>query len=166
MFCLPISKFMYLWAVYIFPGSVCLFCCSQWLILGIFKSLTDTWMQELGTEPRRPRSFISGNTLIGFSVFDCAFSSFEVLKTVQRVRREACRFRGTIAPLPHTCTSAAQMSSLNTRWNWARRLRPPSNQSNTTGGVFDVFLIKYVYLGGGGGWAGNNTVKTNCTLAD
>jgi hypothetical protein len=46
MFCLPISTFMYLSAIYIFPGSVCLFCCSQIgrLILGIYTSLTDTWM--------------------------------------------------------------------------------------------------------------------------
>ncbi len=29
MFCLPIVIFMYLWAIYRFPGSVCLFCCSQ-----------------------------------------------------------------------------------------------------------------------------------------
>ncbi len=29
MFCLSISTFMYLWAIYILPGSVCLFCCSQ-----------------------------------------------------------------------------------------------------------------------------------------
>jgi hypothetical protein len=27
--CLPISTFMYLWAVYIFPGLVCAFCCNQ-----------------------------------------------------------------------------------------------------------------------------------------
>jgi hypothetical protein len=29
MFCLPISTFMYLCAIYIFPGLVCLLCCSQ-----------------------------------------------------------------------------------------------------------------------------------------
>ncbi len=55
MFCLPIYKFMYLWTIYIFPGSVCLFCCSQIdrPIRGIYKSLTDTWILELGTGPRR-----------------------------------------------------------------------------------------------------------------
>jgi hypothetical protein len=65
MFCLPISTFMYLWAIYIFLGLVCLFCWSQIgrPILGIYKSFTDTWMWELGT---RPRSFISGNTEIRF----------------------------------------------------------------------------------------------------
>jgi hypothetical protein len=45
MFCLPISTFMYLRAtICVFPGLVCLFCCSQigQLILGIYKSLTDT----------------------------------------------------------------------------------------------------------------------------
>ncbi len=29
MFCLPISTIMYLWAIFIFPGLVCLFCCSR-----------------------------------------------------------------------------------------------------------------------------------------
>ncbi len=29
MFCLSFSTFMYLWAIYIFPGSVCLFCCKR-----------------------------------------------------------------------------------------------------------------------------------------
>ncbi len=44
MLCLPVSTFMYLWAIYIFPGSVCLFCCSQIgrPILGIYNSLADT----------------------------------------------------------------------------------------------------------------------------
>ncbi len=42
----PIYVFMYLWTIYIFPGSVCLFGCSKIgrPILGIFNSLTDTWI--------------------------------------------------------------------------------------------------------------------------
>ncbi len=44
MFCLSIRTLIYLWEIYIFPGSVCLFCCNQICgpILGIFKSLADT----------------------------------------------------------------------------------------------------------------------------
>jgi len=42
----PMSTFICLWAIYIFPRLVCLFCgrkiCRS--ILGIYKSLTDTWM--------------------------------------------------------------------------------------------------------------------------
>ncbi len=58
MLCLPISTFMYLCEIYLFAGSVCLFCCSQINrpILGIYKSLADTWMSELGM---RQCSFIS-----------------------------------------------------------------------------------------------------------
>jgi hypothetical protein len=46
MFCLLISTFMYPWAIVIFPGLVCLFWCSQIgrPTLGMYKSLTDTWM--------------------------------------------------------------------------------------------------------------------------
>ncbi len=40
--------------IYIFPGPFCLFCCREicGLILGIYKSLTDTWMWKLGLRPR------------------------------------------------------------------------------------------------------------------
>jgi hypothetical protein len=40
MFCLQISTFLYLWAIYVFPGSFCLFCCYQKgkVILGLYKS--------------------------------------------------------------------------------------------------------------------------------
>jgi hypothetical protein len=46
MFCLLVPTLIYLWEIYIFPGSVCQFCCRKicGLILGIYKSLTDTWM--------------------------------------------------------------------------------------------------------------------------
>ncbi len=45
-----------------------LFSCSRIdrPILGIYKSLTETWMEELGL---RPRSFISGNICFEFSVY-------------------------------------------------------------------------------------------------
>ncbi len=54
MFCLPVPTLIYLWEIYIVPGSVCLFCCREICgpILGIYKSLTDTWMWKLGLRPR------------------------------------------------------------------------------------------------------------------
>jgi hypothetical protein len=50
----PISTFMCLWATYIFAEFVHIFSCSRIgrLILGTYKSLTDTWMWELGLWPR------------------------------------------------------------------------------------------------------------------
>ena len=44
----PIPTFMYLWVIYIFPGSICLFCCSKIgvLFVGIYKSLKDTWCRN------------------------------------------------------------------------------------------------------------------------
>ncbi len=60
MFCLLISTLIYQWEIYIFPGSVCLFCCSQicGLILGKYKSLTGTWMWKLRLRPRNSRKGI------------------------------------------------------------------------------------------------------------
>ncbi len=53
MFCLPFPTVIYLWEVYIFPGSVCLFCSSQICepILRIYKLLTDTWIRKLELRP-------------------------------------------------------------------------------------------------------------------
>ncbi len=45
MFCLPVPTLIYLWEIYIFPGPVCLFWCRKICgpILGIYKSLIETW---------------------------------------------------------------------------------------------------------------------------
>ncbi len=45
MFCFLIPTHIYLWEIYIFPDQ-----CG--LILGISKSLIDTWMWKLGLRPR------------------------------------------------------------------------------------------------------------------
>ncbi len=53
MFCIPVPTLISLWDNNIFPGSVCLFWCREicGLILGIYKSLIDTWMNvEIGAE--------------------------------------------------------------------------------------------------------------------
>ena len=63
----PISTFMFLWAIYIFLRSVCLFCWREICgpILEIYKSLTDTWMWKLGL---RPCNSFSGNICFKFSL--------------------------------------------------------------------------------------------------
>ncbi len=50
----PISTFMCLWAFCKWPWSICLFCCRKisGTILGIYKSLTDTWIWKLGLKLR------------------------------------------------------------------------------------------------------------------
>ncbi len=55
----PVSTFMYLWAIYIFPPPIFLQQNRLRPIVGICKSLTETWMRKLGL---RPLSLISGNT--------------------------------------------------------------------------------------------------------
>jgi hypothetical protein len=67
MFCLPVPTLIYLWEIYIFPGSVCRFCCREICepILGIHKWLTDTWLWKLGL---RPRNFQKRNTYMGLSL--------------------------------------------------------------------------------------------------
>ncbi len=67
MFCLSVPTLLYLWEIYIFPRSVCLFCCREICgpILGIYKSLTNTWMWKLEL---RLRNSQKKNTLMGFSL--------------------------------------------------------------------------------------------------
>ncbi len=54
MFCLPVPTLIYLWEIYVFPGSFCLFCCREICgpILGIYQWLTDIWIWRLGLRPR------------------------------------------------------------------------------------------------------------------
>jgi hypothetical protein len=67
----PFSTLMCLWAIYIFSESVHIFSCSRIgrSIMGIHKSLTDTWMWKLGLWQRN--SF-SGNICFKFLV--CVFA--------------------------------------------------------------------------------------------
>ncbi len=62
---LPISTFIYLCAIYIFPRSICLFCCRKYVdwSLGIYKSLTDTWLRKMEL---RSRNFQKRNTEMEF----------------------------------------------------------------------------------------------------
>jgi hypothetical protein len=71
------STFMCLWAVYIFLGSVNIISCSRIgrLNVGIYKSLTDTWIWKSGL---RPCNSFSGNICFEFSVL-CLCSVLYVL---------------------------------------------------------------------------------------
>jgi hypothetical protein len=73
-----ISTSMCLRAIYICPWSVCLCCCRKICgpNLGIYKSLTDTWIWELGL---RPRNSYSGNTYMGF-LLQCMLNKVGVPK--------------------------------------------------------------------------------------
>ncbi len=64
---------IYLWYIFKFPESVCLFFCREIYepILGIYKSLTDTSMWKLGL---RPCNSQKRNTEMGFSLQCCTYN--------------------------------------------------------------------------------------------
>ncbi len=80
--------------IFIFQGSVCLFCSSKLggPIMGIYKSLTDTWRWKLGT---RLGSVISGNT----HKLDLLFSAGETSSTFSYCSRQPGPMKG-IAKTP------------------------------------------------------------------
>ncbi len=78
----PISTFICLWAIYIFPESAHIFSCSKIgrPILVIYKSLADTWKWKLGL---RPRNSFSRNICFDFLVL-CLSSVVQPEGTVKR----------------------------------------------------------------------------------
>jgi hypothetical protein len=81
----PVSTFMCLWAIYIFSGSVHIFPPAEKKgrpIVGIYNSLTDTWMWKLGL---RPRYSFSGNICFKFSAF-CLCSAARAFKSLQNTQ--------------------------------------------------------------------------------
>ncbi len=77
----PIPTFMYLWEIYIFPGSVCLFCCSKidGPILGIYPPIHECGNWEAG----RIVSFLGihkSDLLCGVPQSNSGFSSFRLIK--------------------------------------------------------------------------------------
>jgi hypothetical protein len=56
--------------LYIFPGSVHIFSCSRTGIVGIYKSLTDTWMWKLGLRLRNSIFFLEFSLQCGFEMSD------------------------------------------------------------------------------------------------
>ncbi len=63
----PYTTLIYLWEIYIFPGSVCLCCCREICgpFLGIYKSLKDTGMWNLGLRPQFPeKEYMNGIFLV------------------------------------------------------------------------------------------------------
>ena len=77
MTCLPVPTLIYLWEIYIFPGSVCLFFCRKICepILGIYKSLRGTWMWKLGLRPRSSQKRNIGAS-VSISTFMCLWANY------------------------------------------------------------------------------------------
>ncbi len=79
MFCLPVPTFIYLREIYIFPGSVCLFCCREICvpILGIYKHAHRHMNMEIRTEAAQfpEKEYING-IFLQCVIFNMANHSF------------------------------------------------------------------------------------------
>ncbi len=113
---------VYLWAIYIFPRSVSQFGCSKigGLILGIYKSLKDVWIWNLGT---RPRSLISENT----------YSNSNLLCSVCRV--QYCK------PMYVPCKLFVYLMRRSRSWYGALCTKQPAQIGCTTCSTWPASLI-------------------------
>jgi hypothetical protein len=125
MFCLPIPTEINLWEIYIFPGLVCLFCCMEICgqILGIYKSLTDTWMWKLGLRPRN-----SQKGILKWDFFLAAYGLWRRISSFE-VKTRLWPLRCILPPPPphdqvsidlillHIETKDCRPLTLKARWN-------------------------------------------------
>ncbi len=124
MFCLPVPTLIYLWEIYIFPGSVCLFCCRKicGVILGIYKSLTDTWMWKLGL---RSRNSQKRNSYLEFSL-ECMLQDSAAV-----VRLRYAFLRYLLGKGSHLCTVCSVSESRHLQLSKCWPAGPPHTNTHT-----------------------------------
>jgi hypothetical protein len=144
MFCLPISTFMFLLAIYIFPGLTCLFCCSQIgrPILEIYKLLIDIH-ECRNWERGRAVSFL------GFSVQCIYCTSWKSRERGEDVKGEKCTKMVYISG--NMCNKTECENSLHKLWRRliCRREQKESmsdNPCSMTCMVLMVFWVKIQYI--------------------
>ena len=121
LFCLHVPTLIYRWEIYMFPGSVCLFCCRKICgpMLGIHNSLTDTWMWKLGLRQHNSQKrncAASPNFQIYTSVSDLYIPTIDLHILLQKI----C---GPILGI---------YISLTDTWMWKLGLMPRNSQKKNT----------------------------------